>query len=764
MKLHVDTVPVTLGGVAEGTEFRIKNSAKTFRILSDGLYSNKFKAIIRELACNAHDSHVAAGCPNTPFDIQLPTTLDPVFRIRDYGLGLDHDGVTLVYTTYGESTKEETNDQTGCLGLGSKSPFSYTDNFTVTAWKDGIKRIYTAYINDKGIPCLGIMGETETDEPNGLEVSFAVNGRGDMQNFANEISDVLKWFDTKPNLFNYSNEVPEIKYVQREAGGPGVHLIDAGRGSYYGREMRIYARMGNVAYPVEVGTVYEQSDSNVPELLRLRATNGQSIALLLEIPMGDLDFAASREQLSYDARTVRNLRSKLDAYVANFAKNARTLIEAESDPWERVKLLTKLGRTNTSYAAVAEHHFSDLFPAGISLREWSHYGYSGPSLSKNLIPESDKFFYNVEAREQSFGGRLERVNNDSLCDVNSHGGNETITLQPIIILDRGGSLHSILSETIDPRRCIIVSIHKRNENERVDMKEKKAYADEIVAALKGHPAVHKISDLAAQTKKVHTPTGIKSFRLNEVEVSRYSREFRAQPMQLSALIDQAKTYKVGVKEYYLYVPMKALQVSLAIGDPLKANDFIYATRDIFSNLISIKSVIAVSEKDIDRLPKDKNWMRLDKYVAYRLKQQRADLVSPERMAGLERTAFGSAISSNGLARTVEALFLASMKYTGSSTTVFGRLMDETKRLINVEPVSQRDINQFNNLLQAFEMMNVDRAKIATIDLDGEKVAEKVATLVKETSEAYPMLNSTSFDSGDESIKNVLDYVALVDKA
>ena len=157
-----------LSNVGEIGEFRIRNSAKAFNILSSGLYANKIRAIIRELSCNAVDSHVAAGKQNTPFDIHLPTTLEPWFAIRDYGTGLNHEQVTSIYTTYFESTKTNSNDFIGALGLGSKSPFSYTDNFTVTAIKDGVKGIYSAFINGEGVPSIAKMGEEATDEPAGV--------------------------------------------------------------------------------------------------------------------------------------------------------------------------------------------------------------------------------------------------------------------------------------------------------------------------------------------------------------------------------------------------------------------------------------------------------------------------------------------------------------------------------------------------------------------------------------------------------------------
>ena len=205
-----------LGNVSEVGEFRIKNSAKAFAILSSGLYANKIRAIIRELSCNALDSHIAAGNKETPFDMHLPMPLEPYFAIRDYGTGLTHDQVINIYTTYFESTKTNSNDFIGALGLGSKSPFSYTDNFTVTAIRDGIKGIYSAFINEYGVPSVARMADAETDEPNGVEVKFAVDVRNDYSKFSSEAAEVLAYFPVKPNMTGAKCNIREIKYLERD--------------------------------------------------------------------------------------------------------------------------------------------------------------------------------------------------------------------------------------------------------------------------------------------------------------------------------------------------------------------------------------------------------------------------------------------------------------------------------------------------------------------------------------------------------------------
>ena len=125
MKLHTKTNTVTKSENFTESNYSIDATAKAFAILSDSLYSNKIKAVIRELSTNAYDAHVAAGNPEERFYIHLPTALDHQFWVRDYGIGLSKEDCMSLYTTYFRSDKTDSNDSVGCLGLGSKSPFAY---------------------------------------------------------------------------------------------------------------------------------------------------------------------------------------------------------------------------------------------------------------------------------------------------------------------------------------------------------------------------------------------------------------------------------------------------------------------------------------------------------------------------------------------------------------------------------------------------------------------------------------------------------------
>ena len=137
MKIKCDDEVIIGSSDADDSTFTIKASGKAFDILSNKLYKYKVRAVVRELSTNCDDAHKLNGNENRPFYIKAPTRLDPRFVIRDYGPGLNHNDMMTMYKTFFESTKNNSNDFIGALGLGSKSPLSYTSTFNVVSYHDG---------------------------------------------------------------------------------------------------------------------------------------------------------------------------------------------------------------------------------------------------------------------------------------------------------------------------------------------------------------------------------------------------------------------------------------------------------------------------------------------------------------------------------------------------------------------------------------------------------------------------------------------------
>ena len=337
-----------LSNVGEIGEFRIRNSAKAFSILSSGLYANKIRAIIRELSCNAVDSHIAAGKAATPFDVHLPNSLEPHFSIRDYGTGLDHEQVKNIYTTYFESTKTDSNAYIGALGLGSKSPFSYTDNFTVTAVKNGRKGIYSAFINGEGVPSIALMMEEPTDEPAGVEVKFSVNDRNDFYKFQQEAAEVYTYFSLRPVVTGCNNfQFVTKNYLDRDII-PGVHSRD-----HNGYQRGSVAIMGNIAYPIDV----PNAQANLGSLAGLLDCD-----LEIHFDIGELDFQASREGLSYIPQTISSIKNKLEKINAVLAVKLTEEANKIENLWLRSFFLREKHHQDLWAAAVRKYIVDNKFP------------------------------------------------------------------------------------------------------------------------------------------------------------------------------------------------------------------------------------------------------------------------------------------------------------------------------------------------------------------------------------------------------------------
>lgn len=297
MIINIAPTEVKSSGRMKTNKLRIEATAKTFAVLSNALYINKKRAVIREICCNAIDGHRAlkreGGNPPAFFDVKIPSKLDPVFKVRDYGIGLTDEQVDEIYTVYFASTKAGSNDDIGGFGLGSKSPFAVTDSFIVTSWVLGYKSVYNIYMRD-GEPYCTRMSCTKSDEPTGVEVSVTVS-----------TDEVYDWErEAKYVFYSMIDEFrPTGNWNTMETAGVehGVTFAD----KYVPRDYdKVMALMGGVVYPIPdrfwKGT-----------FLNFMTKNRTAI---IPFDIGALDLQPSREHLSLIPETVQAIEDKIGQY------------------------------------------------------------------------------------------------------------------------------------------------------------------------------------------------------------------------------------------------------------------------------------------------------------------------------------------------------------------------------------------------------------------------------------------------------------------
>ena len=153
--------------------FNIEISSTAIKAMV-AMYHDKPLAVVRELLTNAWDSHKRAGHTSVPIDVYLFQSGSPKrFVVRDYGTGISPERMKDFCTVY-RSDKRDDDEQTGFFCVGSKVPFSISDNFTVTTYYNGMKYSYLMNLTET-LPVYTLIAEQETNKFNGVEVSVPVH-------------------------------------------------------------------------------------------------------------------------------------------------------------------------------------------------------------------------------------------------------------------------------------------------------------------------------------------------------------------------------------------------------------------------------------------------------------------------------------------------------------------------------------------------------------------------------------------------------------
>lgn len=323
-----------LGNGSKSKAFSITASPKVFKILSSDLYTNKIRAVVRELITNMIDAHALNGNPEK-FIIQVPGRLDPRFVCRDFGPGMSDfdiqgdDNSPGLYNSYFSSSKAESNDFIGGFGLGSKSPFSYTDTFSITSYHKGEIRGYVAYMDGDGPQIKPtFVKEMGPDDKTGIEIVVPVEEK-DFRNFAYEVSYIMRPFKDLAIINGLDREIDYFPDFDDYYGvNPERYWPDRGG---------LYAIYGGIVYPID-GVIKDRNWLSIRNEVNY-----------IKFPMGSLDIAPSREALSLDDRTRKNIIERVKELSEKaFNEDVKRFKESTS-PRHTYRELMKMGYSARDY-------------------------------------------------------------------------------------------------------------------------------------------------------------------------------------------------------------------------------------------------------------------------------------------------------------------------------------------------------------------------------------------------------------------------------
>jgi hypothetical protein len=306
-------VTSTLEGERVGMTIDQGALAHIMSVLTD-LYADPELAVIREYSTNAFDSHVEAGVTR-PIEISLPGNLSPFFKVRDFGVGMDADDIREIYSRYGTSTRRDSNDAVGMLGLGCKSALTYTDQFTVVGIKNGIMTQVSVSRDEDGSGSMTIVSETPTDAEQGVEIVVPAK-------YGHRFEEKAK------NFYRFWTPGTVLVNGKQPARIDGMWIADD---IVLTTEVeKDYVVMGNVAYPFDGTTDDTYGYYNRGRYHTVTFVN-----------IGDVNFTPSRESLMMTNQTKASLKAISERIVKEKDAALQKMIAEAKEPWEAVKVSLK---------------------------------------------------------------------------------------------------------------------------------------------------------------------------------------------------------------------------------------------------------------------------------------------------------------------------------------------------------------------------------------------------------------------------------------
>lgn len=740
------------------TSFGIKskNLQHIIGILRDDIYSDKILAVIREYSCNAYDANVEAGNKNVPIKVYMPSRLSPELKIRDFGKGLSEQDIVDIYTSYGESTKRESNDVIGQLGIGSKSGFAYGDNFLVTSYYNGKKTIYNAALDATGVGSMVKLIQEDSNEPSGIEVSIPVKS-GDESLFISKSVTFFKFWDVKPELIGIDSNITD-KSPKVLISGNGWDVCQPDNGYNY----TSYALMGNIAYPIKwelVGQKTEDLAHSVRKVYNFITSN----SFVIKFNIGELQISPSRESLQYTAHTIKNISSKLEKIVTELCDYVAKSIIEKNSTWDRSIQYSKL--------FISNHYSHTELLRNISyIREGVESTLAAKSVKvKDLYINfqrwaSDLGFVNdfskVSVKDTSWivnvGYHSSYKNTLSLNRVASSSAFYPHEKTKILILDSTRKTHV--------NKCMAWFCKNYGADELLVFKfgDDKVKEDFFKAYdFDGVPIV-KFSDIFGEYKKTipkraSHKTENNITRVNYVTTT--SKYVSYRNMRYNKIMEGSVDLDLSTETGY-YIPVEKESV-MVNNQKMSLVDFLSTLYRLNDSLKEIKSDLTCGLSDpvyifTKRVTHGKKFSKYSKnwknYIEYLEKFVSSNVASiSAKEAGIVRSTTESDVNCG--IKLDKTIYNSVFYKIDDKNHVIYKLCDflNTDR-VNVKPVNS---NEIVNCLQRFGYHNNDGV---------EQIKTQIKSMCTEIAKKYPMLMTINPTIPSNSIRTIVsDYINSIDK-
>lgn len=290
-------------------QFKIEQNKTAFSILSEKLYRNPNRAIVRELISNAEDSYGSEG-GDVFIHLLKRNDNDYTLSFTDNGVGMSKEFICNNYSTYFSSEKSDDMDgHNGSFGIGSKSPFSYTRKFNVKSTHDGVTTNGECSMTDDGIPTIQILSSVVTNKDSGTVVYFDIPNNYDANVFVREIEKTI--FRCNKGNVLYKGDI-ELLYEYKNASFKKISnniIININEDSYNYGGVRLIQNNTDILFDIR-DYDYEEDDAFYKSFVSLMRCD-----FTVRLPKNFIGLSPSRETI---VNSKENISAIMQYVIAEF--------------------------------------------------------------------------------------------------------------------------------------------------------------------------------------------------------------------------------------------------------------------------------------------------------------------------------------------------------------------------------------------------------------------------------------------------------------
>lgn len=441
-----------------GMSLDLDSAQILMQMLSKNLYSDDIGSTIRECASNALDSHRRAGTTD-PIIVSFKPNKDSnyEFSVEDFGIGLDDNDVRNIISKYGKSTKRDSANELGMMGLGFKAPLAYCSSFYFVCRKNGIERKYMMYEGEE-VNTIDLLYESLTEERNGVKVIVPVRYY-DRGSFTTKINEQLSYFENV--YFDVDGVDNDFTIIRHE------HF----QWSPLSKNNNLHICLDNVYYPLDF-TKMGINNITFPIALRFSLTDG-----LFPTP--------NRESLRYTTEAKAVIMKKLKSVANYFVEKYNETVKDTDDIWKAMQHYSNSSRMINAVIDSSSQWDVQFFS------KFANIGFSSPKV--NGLEYHTVEYYN-RIKEYMFGEYevKHEIYRGKFCKSNSYTRlpqkiDETI----YIYSDRISGI----------KKEYLKSVHKQRTTEYIVKKKLSYKLGNSKLAASGYENYYKILDLGKFPKE-----------------------------------------------------------------------------------------------------------------------------------------------------------------------------------------------------------------------------------------------------------------------